>query len=85
MTHHSLQHCHLLGEDPDNVSFAKCTGQQVTVGGTHSSQSAGNEESMPWPEQCSRQHVLDMTRKIDSNKKKGVVSLQYTALNCTEI
>lgn len=84
VTHHSLQHCHLLGEDPDDVAFAKCTGQQVTVGGTHSSQSAGNEESMPWPKQCSRQHVLDITRKIDSKKKK-VLSLQYTALNCTDI
>lgn len=49
VTHHSLQHCHLLGEDPDDVAFAKCTGQQVAVCGTHSCQNAGNNDSMPWP------------------------------------
>ncbi len=48
------------------MAFAKCTGQQVAVDGTHSSQSAGNEESIPRPKQCPRQHVLDMTRRIDS-------------------
>lgn len=54
----SLQQGDLLREQLDHVLLSKCSGKQEAERGACGGEQAGQNQTLPWPEYGSSQHVL---------------------------